>query len=324
MQTMPSIQQLENQRIVIVGDVMLDRYLTGSVSRISPEAPVPVVRHRRTEDRLGGAANVVLNIRAMGSHPILCSVVGDDADGALLEQILPQHGVVAQGLVRSATRSTTVKTRVLAQNQQMLRIDHEDTHDLTEQETADLLTRLRHLLDEARPDALILQDYNKGVLTPTVIESVLAECQTRNIPTAVDPKRNNFFLYRGVTLFKPNLKEIRDSVPFDVQPTTISLQRAADFMRAQLGHHWTMITLSERGLFLDTGSGGQVYPTIERNVADVSGAGDTVISVATLGMAAGWPPEAIARLSNLAGGQVCEFVGVVSVQPDLLTTEMRM
>lgn len=302
---------------------MLDRYLTGTVSRISPEAPVPVVLHRTTEDRLGGAANVALNIRALGGFPVLCSVAGADEDGAILRQLLPENGIDAAGLVFSPQRRTTVKTRILASNQQMLRIDKEDSHEISEQETAALMANVRALLDQEEIKAIIFQDYNKGVLTPAVITAVIALARERGILTAVDPKRANFFAYRGVDLFKPNLKEIRDSVPFPIHPTAESLEEAAAFLQGRLQNHLTMITLSEKGLFLDAGSGhGRVYPTVPRNVADVSGAGDTVISVATMGLAAGLDLEVIATLSNLAGGQVCEFPGVVSVRRDILEMEL--
>jgi D-glycero-beta-D-manno-heptose-7-phosphate kinase len=316
------LQRLESQRVLIVGDVMLDRYLTGAVSRISPEAPVPVVLHQHTYDRLGGAANVALNIRALGSQPILCSVVGDDTDGAIFQQTLHAQGISAEGIVRSASRRTTVKTRVLGNNQQMLRIDREDTHGLAPEEENGLLDRYLGLLDAHPVQAVILQDYNKGVLTPAVIEAVIGAARERDILTAVDPKRANFFAYRGVTLFKPNLKEIRDSAPFGVSAEPGSLRQAAAFLREQLGNSLTMITLSEKGLYLDDGASGTLHPTIPRNVADVSGAGDTVISIAALALAAGLDLGTVAALSNLAGGQVCESPGVVSVERGVLEREL--
>lgn len=311
-----------DQHVLIVGDVMLDRYLTGSVARISPEAPVPVVHHRATEDRLGGAANVALNIRALGGIPLLCSVVGADADGRALRALLPEQGMSETGLLSSTERCTTVKTRVLGNNQQMLRIDHEDVHELTEPETAQFLPLIERLFDTYPVRVVILQDYNKGVLTPGVIEAVLAEARRRGIPTVVDPKKANFFAYRGVDLFKPNLKEMRDSAPFAIGSDAPSLARAAAFLRERLGHRITMITLSEKGLFLEESDAGKLYPTVPRNVADVSGAGDTVISVAALGLAAKLDLPLIAALSNLAGGQVCEFAGVVPVRKQLLATEL--
>ncbi len=318
------LQKLENQSVLIVGDVMLDRYLTGTVQRISPEAPVPVVLHSATEDRLGGAANVALNVLALGAVPILCSVVGQDAEGTTLQDLLPKSGISGEGLVFSKTRCTTVKTRILGNNQQMLRIDSEHTHDLSVEEEEIFLEKIRSMLAAHAIRVIILQDYNKGVLTPAVIAAVIAEAQKRNIPTTVDPKKANFFAYQGVTLFKPNLKEIRDSAPFSVRSEPESLRQAVDFLRSKLHNPVTMITLSELGLFLDAEGDGQLYPTVARNVADVSGAGDTVIGIASLALAAGLSWPTIALLSNLAGGQVCEFVGVVPVRRTILLHELKV
>jgi rfaE bifunctional protein kinase chain/domain len=304
---------------------MLDRYLTGSVSRISPEAPVPVVLHHATEDRLGGAANVALNVLALGGVPVLCSVVGRDEDGEAFQRILPTNGITAEGIMASPSRLTTVKTRVLGNNQQMLRIDREDAHDLTDEETQFFLQKVLRLLAERPIRVIIFQDYNKGVLTQEVIRTVIGEAKKRSILTVVDPKKANFFAFQGVDLFKPNLKEIRDSAPFPVRPEPASLQQASDFLRERLQNRITMITLSEKGLFLDGGtSEGKIFPTVPRNVADVSGAGDTVISVAALGLAAGLDWAMIAALSNLAGGQVCEFPGVVPVSRDILAAELKL
>jgi rfaE bifunctional protein kinase chain/domain len=301
---------------------MLDRYLTGSVSRISPEAPVPVVLHGATEDRLGGAANVALNVQALGGVPILCSVIGLDEEGKALRHLLPGQGFTASGLVATNNRCTTVKTRVLASNQQMLRIDRENVHPLDVEEEQSLLETVEALLDEFPVRVVVFQDYNKGVLTPHVIESVLQMARERRMLTAVDPKRANFFAYREVDLFKPNLKEIRDSAPFEVRATAESLQLSAAFLQERLKNRLTMITLSEKGLYLDDGRNGRLYPTEPRNVADVSGAGDSVISIAALALAAGLDLGHIALLSNLAGGQVCEFPGVVPVRRELLAQEL--
>lgn len=318
------LHQLENQHVLVIGDVMVDRYLTGTVSRISPEAPVPVVLHQRTDDRLGGAANVALNIRALGAVPVLCSIVGDDADGTALANMLPESGLPADGLLRSPDRKTTVKTRVLGNNQQMLRIDQEDVHDLCAEDERRLIERTIELLDQLPIGAIILQDYNKGVLTPNVIRTVLDTARQREILTAVDPKKANFFAYQGADLFKPNLKEIRDSAPFPIEPALESLRQAATFLRKNLHSQTIMITLSEKGLFLDDQAESRLHPTVPRNVADVSGAGDTVISIATLAMAACLNPETVAVLSNLAGGQVCEYPGVVPVRRDVLEYELDL
>jgi rfaE bifunctional protein kinase chain/domain len=280
------------------------------------------VHYRATEDRLGGAANVALNVRALGGVPLLCSVIGADADGEALRALLPGQELSDAGLVASPERCTTIKTRVLGNNQQMLRIDREDTHELSERETTRFLPVVERLLDTYPVRVIVLQDYNKGVLTPTVIEAVLATARRRGLATVVDPKKANFFAYRGVDLFKPNLKEMRDSAPFALRAEAAALAQADAYLRERLGHRLTMITLSEKGLYLDDGKAGRIYPTVPRNVADVSGAGDTVISVAALGLAAGLDLPLIAALSNLAGGQVCEFTGVVPVRRTLLAAEL--
>ncbi len=313
--------QFKQKHILVIGDVMIDRYLSGQVNRISPEAPVPVVHVRGSEDRLGGAANVALNIHALGGVPLLCSVVGNDEDGQLLQALLPANGIISTGLVTSNARCTTVKTRILGNHQQMLRLDKEDSFDLDGTETERLLARVAELFDQYPIGAMVLQDYNKGVLTAQIIPALIALANKNGVPVAVDPKKNNFFAYENVALFKPNLKEVRDSLPFSVAPELESLQYASDHLRGLLDHQWTMITLSERGIFLDTNGKGQIFPTQQRKVADVSGAGDTVISVAALGLAAGLSPSDIALLSNLAGGQVCEVPGVVPVDRALLWQE---
>lgn len=315
-------QKFKKQHIVVLGDVMIDRYLTGIVTRISPEAPVPVVLQEDTVDHLGGAANVALNIDALGATPILCSVVGRDTDGMALREMVAQCSMTNEGLVFSDTRKTTVKTRILGNNHQMLRIDREDDHELSDAEAGNLVRQVYAILENQRVDAIIFQDYNKGVLTPAVIAAVLDVAQKRKIITAVDPKKNNFFAYRGVDLFKPNLKEIRDSVPFAVQAEKNSLQAASAYLRERLGQHRTMITLSEKGLFLENKLESGLYPTLSRKVADVSGAGDTVISIATLALVAKLDLSLIAALSNLAGGQVCEYPGVVPVRLDILRAEL--
>lgn len=314
----------KNKRIAIVGDVMIDRYLNGAVQRISPEAPVPVVMHRDTEDRLGGAANVALNVLALGGVPVLLSVVGDDAEGAVFQQLLANHGISDEGLIFSNGRVTTIKTRVLGNRQQMLRIDRENTHDLNTSESDALNERLNWLIRKNAVDALIFQDYNKGVICSDTISYILNTCKEHRIITAVDPKKRNFLDFKNVTLFKPNLKEINDSAPFEVRAEINSLQQGSAWLREQTGHQITMITLSEKGIYLDAptfGLEGAVYPTRPRSISDVSGAGDTVISVAALALSAGFALPDIACLSNMAGGQVCERPGVVPVDPDALEAE---
>jgi D-glycero-beta-D-manno-heptose-7-phosphate kinase len=323
--------QFKDLNVVIVGDVMIDHYLHGVVNRISPEAPVPIVEVKSSDERLGGAANVALNIKALGATPYLFSVIGDDTEGDTFLGLLEQHGINAQGIIASEKRQTTVKTRIMAGAHQMLRLDSEMKTDLVETDSHELLRKIHSLLEKKKIHAIILQDYNKGVLCLPVIQRMMLQAAKRKIPCAVDPKKNNFFEYKGATLFKPNLKEIKAVVPFDVTPNLESLQRATDYLRTHLGHQHTMITLSEKGLFLEGNiseeskntEGGKIFPTQSRNISDVSGAGDTVISVAALGLAAAFDSDTIALLSNLAGGQVCESAGVVSVDRAVLQQEFE-
>ncbi|MDZ4681261.1 MAG: bifunctional ADP-heptose synthase [Saprospiraceae bacterium] len=303
----------ERLNVLVLGDVMIDRYLLGQVSRISPEAPVPVVHFQRSEDRLGGAANVALNIKALGATPWLCTVVGAGPDSERLLNLLPPAGLSDQGIVASPNRITTVKTRIIATNQQLLRVDKEETGDIAESDAEILLQRIRELLDHQAIDVILFQDYNKGVLSPKIINDVMLEALRRDIPTVVDPKYHNFWAYKHATLFKPNLKEIRAQASMAISPELPYLQIAAEEVRNRLGNRFTMITLSEKGLFLDGDSRRFILPTEARDIADVSGAGDTVISVAALGIALGMDMEPMAALANLAGGQVCERPGVVPV-----------
>ncbi|MEY4905404.1 MAG: hypothetical protein RLZZ292_3219 [Bacteroidota bacterium] len=312
--------------ILIVGDVMLDRYITGRVTRISPEAPIPVVEYLHTDNRLGGAANVALNIHAMDATPYLCSVIGTDEEALIYQEQQQRHQLNLDGILQSEQRKTTVKTRILAANQQLLRIDKEDTHDLSETEQAFLLKKITEILDNTTINAIIFQDYNKGVLTEKTISTLLQLAQQRNIPTAIDPKKKHFFAYQGATLFKPNLKEIREALPFAINDTLPSLQRSAEYLVQQLHCQYIMITLSEKGLYLyERSVGGELYPaTHPRIIADVCGAGDTVISVAALSLALGHSAAKMASLANLAGGQVCEKVGVVPVDKRQLEKEFQI
>ena len=302
---------------------MIDRYLTGSVDRISPEAPVPVVHLQHSDNRLGGAANVALNLKALGATPYLCSVYGTDDPGKIMEQLVPDAGLSMRGLMASGERITTTKTRILASSQQLLRVDQEHTHDLSKAEAAAFLDRVRHVLDTKPIQAILFQDYNKGVLSEQVIREVVLEAIKRDIPTVVDPKNRNFWAFKRVTLFKPNLKEIRAQSPVEVEPQLDSLIRAAKFIHQKLENPITLITLSDKGLFITDQKEHHLIPTLPRAIADVCGAGDTVISVAALAVALGLGLEETAMLANLAGGQVCERVGVVPVDRDQLRQEYQ-
>jgi D-glycero-beta-D-manno-heptose-7-phosphate kinase len=311
----------ENLNVLIVGDVMIDRYLTGKVDRVSPEAPVPVVQLYNSENRLGGAANVALNIQAMGAKAHLCSVIGKDENAELFLKLMPQEDLNPGNILQSDERKTTVKTRVIASNQHLLRVDTEDTHELSKNETERFLSTLKSLLNSQKIDVILFQDYNKGVLTDEVINAIIQQAIQRNIPTAVDPKKDNFLSFKKTTLFKPNLKEVREALPFSIDPNLSSLQKASNFLRQKLDHQNTLITLSEKGIFADNGTQSMILPTQPRNITDVCGAGDTVIGIAALGLAISMDLKDIAMLTNLAGGQVCEKVGVVPVNKKQLKAE---
>jgi rfaE bifunctional protein kinase chain/domain len=307
--------------VLVIGDVMLDRYLSGKVERISPEAPVPVVRLQGSENRLGGAANVALNIKGMGATPFLCSVIGEDDNARIFMDLLPDAGILSKGIIKSKERCTTVKTRVIAANQHLLRVDQEDTYALSSSESQQLLASFINILDSNKIHVILIQDYNKGVLGAAMIQQILLESARRDIPTVVDPKLHNFLEFGAVTLFKPNLKEIKEALPFEVNANIESLTKAAAYLRSKMQHKYTMITLSEKGIFIDDGFLQAILPTQARNIADVCGAGDTVISIAALGVALQLPLADIAILANLAGGQVCEKVGVVPVHKSQLLRE---
>lgn len=300
---------------------MIDRYINGRVDRISPEAPVPIVRMESIENRLGGAANVALNTNALGANSILCSIIGEDENSQTLLELLPKHRINPDGIIQSSYRQTTVKTRISAQNQQLLRVDKEDTSELNEEEETVLLEKVIHLLNNKQIDVILFQDYNKGVLSQKVIRAILLEAIKRDIPTAVDPKYKNFWAYNHVTLFKPNLKEIANQLNFPIDSSLESMKKAAKAINSNLGNDYTLITLSEKGLFWDNKGKGKLVPTTPRSIADVSGAGDTVISIAALGLVTPQYLEEIPFLANLAGGQVCEKLGVVPVDKEKLIQE---
>lgn len=316
-------EAFKSKRIVIVGDVMLDAYLIGNVTRISPEAPVPIVNLKHSENRLGGAANVALNIVALGAKAIICAVVGEDKAGNDLVNLFAENHIDAGGLILSNSRATTVKTRILGNNQQLLRVDSEHTNELSVHEQELLIQKVISILDSG-VDALVFEDYNKGVLTSNVIERITTECVKRNIPTTVDPKKDNFLEYKNVTLFKPNLKELKEGlgVTFDFQNKAL-FEAAIDDLETKLNNVITFVTLSEHGVFIKSKSEKYYIPAHVRTIADVSGAGDTVISVATLCLTLGLPIETIASYANLAGGLVCEESGVVSIQTDQLVQEIE-
>ncbi|MBN1143439.1 MAG: D-glycero-beta-D-manno-heptose-7-phosphate kinase [Bacteroidales bacterium] len=309
------LKKFENLRVLIIGDVMVDSYLWGNVSRVSPEAPVPVVMRMYTENRLGGAANVALNVKSLGATPVMCSVIGKDDNGRAFKEMIRKLGMPEDGLIESPERITTCKTRIIAGHQQLLRVDQEVEHYIEKELEHELWQRIQTLVDRNDISAIVFQDYDKGVITPGLIDQVIELGNQRHIPTLVDPKKRNFNYYRNATLFKPNFKELTEGLRLEIRKTDYdSVQEAALMLQKESGFSMVMITLSEQGMLLSMGKDFQVVPTRAREVADVSGAGDTVIATASLCLAAGMDAYEMAKMSNLAAGLVCEKVGVVPVE----------
>jgi len=310
------VQPLETLRFVVVGDLMLDRYLYGRAERISPEAPVPILLLEREESRLGGAANVALNLRALGCQVELAGVVGTDPAGKILQEEAHRHGISLYGLVEDSHRPTTTKTRLIAHHQHLLRVDREETAPLSPPHETALLQKVRFLLSQ-KPHALILEDYNKGVLTRTLIRALIKAAKAEGVPVLVDPKRENFWAYSEATVFKPNLRELSEALGYRVPPEPSALREAIQELRRRMPHTYTVVTLSEEGVIVADAQGTLTHiPAHKRQIVDVSGAGDTVVSVLAVGMAWNLPIVQAAALANLAGGLVCEYVGVVPVPKD--------
>ena len=318
------LKQFKGKRILVVGDVMLDSYILGKVTRVSPEAPVPVVALDKKENRIGGAGNVALNLKNLGASPIIATVVGTDAEGKILEDLFKKRGISSDGLVTSEFRKTTVKTRVISSKQQLLRIDSEDTHPLSSDHEKVLFEKILKLM-KIGLDAIILEDYDKGVLNENNIQRIITEAKKYNIPVTADPKKDNFHHYRGLNLFKPNLKELKEglNIEFNFENNQGTFQTAVENLRKAIPHEVSLITLSEHGVFICNDLKQAHIPAHKRAIADVSGAGDTVIAVATLCYLARAPLDSIAQISNIAGGMVCEKPGVVSISFEELKNEVR-
>ena len=321
---MQSVSELINGfsrlKVLIIGDLMIDSYTWGRVSRISPEAPVPVVNVIRRESRLGGAGNVVLNIASLGATAVICSVIGDDAPGRELQKIILDSNLSIEGLIVEPGRMTTVKERIIAGSQQVVRVDSETENSISLSSQQALLAHIKDSMSDV--DVIIFEDYDKGVLHAELIQSVISMAKENNIPTVVDPKRKNFFAYQGATLFKPNLHELRDGL--GLMPTDFDADHLAETVRKfKVSQEFTgvFVTLSERGVYIDFENDQHLIPAHIRQISDVSGAGDTVISIAACVLALGGSTEQIASLANLGGGLVCESLGVVPIDLALLRKE---
>jgi len=321
---MQSVSELINGfsrlKVLIIGDLMIDSYTWGKVSRISPEAPVPVVNVIRRESRLGGAGNVVLNIASLGATAVICSVIGDDAPGRELQKIILDANLSTDGLIVEPGRMTTVKERIIAGSQQVVRVDSETENSISLSSQQALLAHIKDSMSDV--DVIIFEDYDKGVLHAELIQSVISMAKENNIPTVVDPKRKNFFAYEGATLFKPNLHELRDGL--GLMPTDFDADHLAETVRKfKVSQEFSgvFVTLSERGVYIDFENDQHLIPAHIRQISDVSGAGDTVISIAACVLALGGSTEQIASLANLGGGLVCESLGVVPINLALLRKE---
>lgn len=303
---------------------MMDSYLWGNVERISPEAPVPIISVQKKENRLGGAANVALNIQALGANPIICAVVGTDKEGDDFINILKEKELSTSGILQLDSRPTTVKTRVIGHHQQMLRIDAEVDEEISRYDSERLFSTIKGLLNNQQIDAIVFEDYDKGVISEFLITEVVSIAKAKNIITIVDPKKRNFLKYKGVTLFKPNLKELREGLKTDVNPDNKEeLEVSVQSLQNQLEADMIMVTLSEHGVYMHSENGKKIIPAHIRNIADVSGAGDTVIATTAVCLAAGYDEFTTASIANIAGGLVCESVGVVPIDKNELLKEIQ-
>ena len=322
-QSIKEVFEAFNQlKVLIIGDVMLDAYLWGKVDRISPEAPVPIVAVNKRESRLGGAANVAINIKALGATSFLCSVIGNDRNGNELVGLMKDIGMNDSGMVLSTDRVTTVKTRVIGNNHQLIRVDDEMIHALSKVEEDALYIKIASIIEKNKIDVIVFEDYDKGVLNESIIERVVTLARKNKIPTAVDPKKKNFLSYKNTSLFKPNLHELKSGMKIEIDLINAEhLETAVAPLKVDYAIEMVMVTLSEAGVFYSSSGKHEIIPAHIRNISDVSGAGDTVISVAALCLALEMSPAFISALANLAGGLVCEKVGVVPIDKQQLLEE---
>ena len=317
-------EKFNSLNVLIIGDVMMDSYIWGKVDRISPEAPVPVVRITQKENRLGGAANVALNVQSLGANPLICAVIGDDAEGDEFLGLLKMQNLSDLGILRIKGRATTVKTRIIAHNQQIVRVDAETDRNISASNTLLVLEKIRQIIAEKKIDTIIFEDYDKGLITGELISNTVSMANQKGIITVVDPKKRNFHEYRGVNLFKPNLKELKEGLKTDIDPANMDqVGMAVNKLKKQLGVKALMLTLSERGVYISSEKGQRLIPAHKRDIADVSGAGDTVIATAALCLAAGLDEFQTAEIANLAGGLVCEHIGVVPIDKARLLEESK-
>lgn len=318
--------KFNNVNVLVIGDVMIDCYITGKVTRISPEAPVPIVNAQSRTYRLGGAANVALNLKALGANPILCSVIGSDNKAKVFYELMEDCNLDALGLVPMYGRKTTVKYRIIGNNAHIVRVDDERDVQLKERERRQFITTVEQIIDHNPIQAIIFEDYDKGLFSRELIEEVISFAREKNIFVAVDPKKRNFNNYQNVDLFKPNLKELASGLDLEdnVELSLDDIHKLAKNFAMEKNIDMVMITMSARGIAFYDHKNDKFYhqEAFQRHVSDVSGAGDTVISVASLYLMKEQTIEETCLASNLAGGLVCEYVGVVPINVSQLKNEI--
>ncbi len=309
------LNSFRNKRIAVIGDIMLDKYIFGHVSRISPEYPVPVVDVTHEDHRLGGAANVALNTLSLGAETLLIGITGSDSNREILLELCSSHGLTTEGLICDSSRPTTSKTRILSQNHHITRVDVESKKVIDECIELKIFDFFNSVIDSI--DAVILEDYNKGLLSTTLIQRIIASARKQGVPVLVDPKLQNFLAYKGCTVFKPNLSEMAASLGIVLHNNDREVEEACCLLQEKIQADNIIVTRSEKGMTIYNGTFTHIGAT-SLEVADVSGAGDTVIGVLALGVAAGIDFVTNAIIANLAAGTVCQEVGAVPVRPEKL------
>ena len=306
----------DGKRIAVIGDMMLDGYFWGDVKRISPEAPVPVLEVEDEFFRFGGAANVALNIFTLGGIPLPVGVIGHDSYGSIFSSLIKEKNIEDAGIIIDNERPTTTKTRVIANSQHVVRIDKESKAYISNKIESKISFYIESVINKL--DGIILQDYNKGILTPSLISKIISLANKKNILITVDPKFDNFFEYKNVTVFKPNRKETETVLGIRIKSDK-DISSAGRNLLQKLNSEYVLLTLGEAGIAVfEKGDKERRMPTKARRVADVSGAGDTVISTLTIGLAAGANIYEACFLANYAAGVVCEEVGIVPIEKEKL------
>jgi D-glycero-beta-D-manno-heptose-7-phosphate kinase len=320
----PLFQCFKNKNILIIGDVMIDSYMCGSVERISPEAPIPIVTIKERENRLGGAANVGLNIKSLGATPMMCSVIGEDKYAGEFMELLENQGMRKTGIMTSKSRKTTVKTRIISSNQHLLRVDEENTDALDDDTKQSFINHIESLLNSESIDAIIFEDYDKGLLSPEIIEYVIDFARRNTIPVTADPKQKNFHAYRGVDLFKPNHHEMKSGLKTDFAKDNLPAIRGLGTKLVQdMQLKYLLLTIADAGAVIMSRDSMVHSAAKVRDIADVSGAGDTVIATATLCLVCGLGMHEVVCIANLAGGLVCKYSGVVPINREVLMNALE-